>query len=200
MDITVLVTNYNYSRYLRRCIRSLLSQHYPRDKFEIIVVDDASTDDSVSRLTDYVDAGEIRLLKNKRNLGIGSSANIGVSHAGGKYIVRVDSDDYVQPEFLMVLFAACKHTNAIGATVDYRLVSDDDENLGMECWKDKKIACGLMMKTSYLESIGSYTRNIRLHEDRDLFSRVDFSRIVHIPIPLYNYVKHSDSLTSAERE
>jgi hypothetical protein len=52
-----------------------------------------------------------------------------------------------------------------------------------------------MLRTSYLERIGSYNRKKKVFEDRDLFARIESSKIFHLPVPLYNYVKHGESLT-----
>ena len=52
-----------------------------------------------------------------------------------------------------------------------------------------------MLGTSYLERIGSYNKKKKVLEDRDLFDRVEHAKIFHLPVPLYNYVKHGKSLT-----
>ena len=95
VDVSVIIVNYNYGKLIRRCIRSLLNQDLPKDKFEIVVVDDCSTDDSVQALETFVNEGEIRLFESDKNLGTGGGAQIGVAHSHGKYFIRVDSDDYV---------------------------------------------------------------------------------------------------------
>ena len=53
MDISVIVTNFNYGKLIRRCLRSLLNQHISHDNYEIIVVDDASTDESMQALKSF---------------------------------------------------------------------------------------------------------------------------------------------------
>ena len=52
-----------------------------------------------------------------------------------------------------------------------------------------------MLRTSYLERIGSYDKKKKVFEDRDLFERIEPAKIFHLPVPLYNYVKHGKSLT-----
>ena len=61
--------------------------------------------------------------------------------------------------------------------------------------EENGIACGLMLRTSYLESLGSYDAGKRVFEDKDLFKRLHIDRIYHLPVPLYNYVRHGESLT-----
>src|SRR5438105_1965381 len=96
-DVSVVVTNYNYGKYIRRCLRSLLNQDLDRARYEIIVVDDRSQDDSLQAIEAFTKSGEINVIVNKRNLGVGGSSRVGVDHSRGKYFVRVDADDYVQP-------------------------------------------------------------------------------------------------------
>lgn len=196
VDISVVVTNYNYGRFIRRCIRSLLNQDLSRDLYEIIVVDDCSTDDSLVALDPFRSTGEIRVVVNKENLGVGGSARVGVDHSRAKFFVRVDADDYVQPSFLYMLYHFLRlNQNYIAVSCDYFYTTEDEKILSVESFADKGIACGLMLRTSYLEKVGSYDENRRLFEDQDLFSRIDMNRVYHLPVPLYNYVKHGNSLT-----
>jgi glycosyltransferase involved in cell wall biosynthesis len=195
-DISVVITNYNYGTYLRRCLRSLLNQDLPRDHYELIVVDDHSTDDSLSALKSFKGAGDVQVIVNKRNLGVGASARIGVDHSRGKYFVRVDADDYVQPPFLSMLHTFLKFCpQYVGVSCDYFVTDNDERVLSVESFKEKGLACGLMLRTSYLERIGSYNEKKKVFEDRDLFERIERAKIFHLPVPLYNYVKHGKSLT-----
>lgn len=198
-DISVVVTNYNYGKYIRRCLRSLMNQDLERSRYELVVVDDHSTDDSVSAIESFSGAGELKIVVNKRNLGVGGSARVGVDHSRGKYFVRVDADDYVQPPFLSMLYNFLKFSPAyVGVSCDYFLTDNDERILSVESFKEKGLACGLMLRTSYLERIGSYNKKKKVFEDRDLFERVEAAKIFHLPVPLYNYVKHGKSLTDRE--
>lgn len=200
VDVSVVVTNYNYSRLIRRCIRSLLNQDLDRHRYEIIVVDDRSTDDSLQALKTFTRAGEITLIVNRKNLGVGASACIGVNHSRGKYVVRVDADDYVQPPFLYMLYTALKlNPSSVGVSCDYFLTSNEERILSVESFQQAGLACGLMLRTSYLEIVGSYHPKKRVFEDEDLFQRIDGTKLCHLPVPLYNYVKHGRSLTDGLR-
>ena len=102
MKISVIVTNYNYEKWLRRCVRSLINQNF--DDYEIIIIDDCSTDNSRNILLEYQDDDKIKLIFNKSNVGVGCSSTIAAKKALGKYIVRVDADDYVHNDFLKCLY------------------------------------------------------------------------------------------------
>lgn len=199
-EISVVVTNYNYGKYIRRCLRSLLSQDLDRGRYEIIVVDDKSTDDSLQAIQAFVDAGDVKVVVNKRNLGVGGSARVGVDHSRGKYLVRVDSDDYVQPAFLSMLCNVLKFCpQYIGVSCDYFLTDNEERIVSVQSFKDNGLACGLMLRTSVLEIVGSYNKKKKVFEDKDLFDRLDRKKIFNLPVPLYNYVKHGASLTDKRR-
>lgn len=196
VDISVIVTNYNYGTLVRRCIRSLLNQDLAQDRYEIIVVDDHSSDDSLQALEAFVASGEVRVIANDTNLGVGGSSRVGVDHARGKYFVRVDADDYVQPAFLYMLYGCLRfNPKWVGVSCDYFLTDNEERVLSVESFREKGLACGLMLRTSYLEIIGSYNAEKRVFEDADLFERIDRDKIYHLPVPLYNYVNHGQSLT-----
>ena len=196
IDISVIVVNYNYGKLIRRCIRSLLNQVLDKEHYEIIVVDDCSTDDSIEALETFIQTQEVKVIHNNENVGIGASAQIGVANSRGKYFVRVDSDDYVQPPFLSMLYNFLKFTpEYVGVSCDYFITNNEEQIISRESFKENGIACGLMFRTSYLEIIGSYNPQKKIFEDKDLFSRIDSKKIYHLPVPLYNYVKHGNSVT-----
>ena len=195
-DISVVITNYNYGKYIRRCLRSLLNQDLDRGRYELIVVDDRSKDDSLQAIESFGDAGEVKIVVNKKNLGVGGSSRVGVDYSRGKYFVRVDADDYVQPPFLSMLYNFLRFCpDYVGVSCDYFLTDNDERILSVKSFEEDGLACGLMLRTSYLERIGSYNRKKTVFEDHDLFKRMDRAKIFHLPVPLYNYVKHGKSLT-----
>lgn len=106
--ISVIVPVYNVRQYLRQCLDSLASQEYP--SFEIIVVDDGSTDDSSSICDEYA-AKDIRfVVVHQRNTGLSAARNVGLAHARGLYVSFVDSDDWVSPYYLSKLMAAIERS------------------------------------------------------------------------------------------
>jgi len=101
MQISVVIANYNYGKYLGRCVRSILSQSIDRKIYEVVIVDDASTDDSLAIMNTF--STEVRVIENQANMGLAYTANVGITSAKGRYVVRLDSDDYVHADFLRTL-------------------------------------------------------------------------------------------------
>lgn len=95
---SIIVPVYNSSQYLNRCIDSILNQTY--HDFELILVDDGSTDDSGNICDAYAQQDKRIRVFHKPNGGVSSARNKGIKEALGEYIIFVDSDDYIWPERL----------------------------------------------------------------------------------------------------
>ncbi len=101
--ISVIVPVYNVAPYVRKCLDSLLAQTY--SEIEIIVVDDASTDESGSICDTYPALDKrIQVIHFPVNRGLSAARNDGICRAKGLYAAFVDSDDYVEPDFLEKLY------------------------------------------------------------------------------------------------
>jgi len=97
--VSVIVPAYNREKYLRRCIGSILNQTFT--DFELVIVDDCSTDNSFEIYGDYGSRDpRVKIIRNGENLGASLARKVGLDGSSGKYISFVDSDDYVGPDFL----------------------------------------------------------------------------------------------------
>ena len=199
MEISIIVTNYNYGRFLPRCIRSLLTQSYHRDEYEIIVIDDCSTDNS----RDIIGMNEdkVRAIYNDENMGLAATCNKAIRSALGKLVVRVDADDYVNQDFLKVhqLFLA-SNKDMDATSSDYYEVGLKEDILRRRNGDTWPIACGVMYRVDQLIDIGLYDDTLP-REDVDFRNRfLKKHRIYNIPIPLYRYTMHDESMTHTVKE
>ena len=109
--ISVIVPVYNVEKYLKKCLNSLLEQDY--QNYEIILINDASTDSSLSICNQFAKQSDrIKLFNLKTNQGISNVRNIGLQYCSGQYVAFVDSDDYVSPKFLSSMYSAMKEKKA----------------------------------------------------------------------------------------
>ena len=99
-SLSVIIPNYNHGHYLPVCLEAILSQSFSAS--EIIIVDDGSRDHTSSVISNLKELTGIKIIKNKKNLGLPKSINIAIKAALGRYIVRVDSDDYISRNFLYI--------------------------------------------------------------------------------------------------
>lgn len=100
--ISVVVPVYNVVDYLPRCIDSILAQTF--SDFELILVDDGSTDSCGAICDDYAQKDSRIVIIHKENGGVSKARNAGIDIAVGEYISFVDSDDYIKPDFLETLY------------------------------------------------------------------------------------------------
>lgn len=194
--VSVIVAAHNEERFIGRCLRSLVAQQFPRDKYDVIVVDDGSTDKTETILDTFAD--EVKVLRNQENLGLPASLNKAITSTRSKFVVRVDADDYVNAAFLDVLYLfLAENPQFDAAACDYLLVDDREEVIGRRDAMKEPIACGIMFRTEQLIDIGLYDETFLRHEDRDLRVRfLDRYSIHHVPLPLYRYRRHEENITN----
>ncbi|MCX6532494.1 MAG: glycosyltransferase family A protein [Actinobacteria bacterium] len=194
--ISVIVAAHNQERYISRCLRSLLAQSIAREKFEIVVINDGSTDHTPSVLEEFAD--EIVLITNESNIGLPASLNKAIRRARAPYVVRVDADDYVNNEFLHLLHGFLRENKYMDAVAcDYLLVDEQEEVLARNNCLTDPIACGIMFRTEQLIDIGLYDETFLLHEETDLRMRFLKKHTIHrLELPLYRYRRHANNSTN----
>lgn len=101
--VSIIVPVYNTEQYVERCINSILAQTYRN--FELIIVDDGSTDKCVEIIDEYAKKDERIRVFHKENGGSSSARNHALDNAKGEYVSFVDSDDYIEPDFIESLVA-----------------------------------------------------------------------------------------------
>jgi len=118
--VSVVIANQNGKEYLARCLPSLMAQSF--QDFEVIVVDNGSSDDSAAFLQENFPA--VRLLQNDENRGFAGANNQGIATAWGKYIATLNNDTEVDPDWLRSLVAAADLHPDIGAFASLVLLDD----------------------------------------------------------------------------
>jgi len=129
--VSVIVPVYNVKKYLKRCVSSLMSQTYAN--LEIILIDDGSTDGSGAICDDLANCdGRIKVI-HQVNQGLSAARNAGIDASCGTYLCFVDSDDYVNSDYVKYLYEICVKNNCdIG--ICYHRVTDEDNYEGIIDW------------------------------------------------------------------
>lgn len=120
IKISIIVPIYNVTTQLQHCLDSLLCQTYP--DFEVIGVDDGSSDDSADIFASYLFDKRFKLIVNYENQGLPSARNIGILHARGEFLFFVDSDDWLAPDALQTLLGVAERDKVdmvIGGVAKY---------------------------------------------------------------------------------
>lgn len=197
MRVSIIITSYNYGEYIERCINSCLRQVMPENSLEIIVVDDCSTDRTHDVLKACESINNFRYVVNSENMGVAGAANIGIRMAHGQFIVRVDADDYVSPEFIRRLSEyLVDKEDVFCVSCDYDYVNEQGETIERRSAEEFPISCGIMYRKSLLVEYGLYNRDWRHREEEELRKRLgERYEIHHLGEALYSYVMHDSNKT-----
>jgi glycosyltransferase involved in cell wall biosynthesis len=204
--VTVYVTNYNYAKYISKAIDSLIKQTY--DNIEILIFDDGSEDNSIQIIKKYSNIENIKCFFQK-NIGLNKTNNKAISKSSGKYIMRLDADDWLDYNAIEIM-ANHLERNPDNFLVfpDYYIV-DEDENLinvyrrhdfEKITLKDQPAhgAC-TMIRLSSLKKIGGYNEKFFCQDGVDIWTKIiDKEKINNINLPLFYYRQHGSNLTSNE--
>ena len=199
-EVSVIVATYNQERFIGRCLRSLLHQTLATSSYEIVVVDDGSTDRTAYALSLFMDRFDspVQVITNERNLGLPASLNRAIRAARAPYVVRVDSDDFVNTSFVNFLKLYLDvNPQADAVACDYLLLDDHEQIIDRGNCDEKPIACGIMFRKQRLFDIGLYDEDFRCHEEREL--RIRFLKkysIRRLELPLYRYRRHENNMTN----
>lgn len=200
MKTSIIITAYNYGRYIERCVRSCLSQELVGNSNEVIVVDDCSQDNSLEIVSKFERFDNFHLIVNPVNVGVAESANIGIRASLGQFVVRVDADDYVSDHFIFFLrsYIEVNH-DAFGVACDYNLV-DEHETPIRRCYADQEqISCGILYRKDLLVEAGLYNPEFRHLEEQELRRRLaDYYKVHYLHMPLYRYRMHTSNKTKQE--
>ncbi len=181
--VTVLVPVLNGERFLREAVDSILRQTWT--DFELLVVDDGSTDSTAAILDSYHDP-RLQILTNNSTKGVTPSLNRGLAHARGEYVARIDADDIALPERLAkqvwflnhhlevaLVTSATETIDADGTTisVDYSCLSPE-QLYYMLMFANCIYNCSVTFRRELVLELGGYDESMKLAPDYDLWVQV----------------------------
>jgi hypothetical protein len=213
--VTVLMAVFNGARHIRDAIDSVLAQTFP--DFELLIVDDASTDDTIGIVESYRDP-RIRLLRNERNLNQSASLNRGLRTARASYVARLDHDDVCLPERLERQVRLLDERPEVGVVGVWMVIRDEEgRSLGMLAGTVGDFADWLwallssrpllghpavMFRRDAVLAVGGYDETMQLTQDRDLWNRLAIDRwhgaVIEEPLVHYRWHEAQKSQTKPE--
>lgn len=204
--VSIIIPVYNVETYLERCLDSVLSQTY--ENYEVIIVNDGSTDDSLTICKKYLEKSDKITLYNQVNQGVSVTRNVGLSKAKGEIICFIDADDFVSDIYIETLYINMMNENAdisiCNSTRDG--IFDKKATAKIEKWDNKyaitqflqnevldTTVWGKLFKRSILENLKF--EKIKIGEDQIfLFRAIENSHIIVCSdIKLYCYFARSFS-------
>ncbi len=200
--VSIIIPIYNKEKYLKRCLDSVINQTY--HNYELILVDDVSTDKSNDICKEYLKYDNVHLITNKKNMGVSYTRNVGLDNSKGNYLMFVDADDYMEPNMLQRLYDTIRQYDVDFVQTNFYLNDEDvkDKTPGTRSYLDKKsifklfidgykINIAVWNKIYKRETIKDIRFNdeSRNYEDNEfIFDLVTHSnKCVIIPDPLYHY-------------
>tara|TARA_Y100000361_G_C11042566_1_gene280712 strand:- start:128 stop:757 length:630 start_codon:yes stop_codon:yes gene_type:complete len=197
--VSIIVTNYNYAKFLHRCLRSCLSQKFL--EYEVILVDDCSTDNSIDITKPFLESNNnFKLIKNTENLGVARSANLAINASRGQFFVRVDSDDFIVSNmcYIMYKFLEANHYS-FGVACDYYLVDNYEDKISRKSAEEFPVSCGIMYRRDLFLELGGYNDNMRHREEEELRKRLgEKYRVDFLKMPFYRYRMHDSNKTKSK--
>jgi teichuronic acid biosynthesis glycosyltransferase TuaG len=217
--ISIIVPLYNYKQYIRENIESIRSQSMT--DWEIVIVDDASTDDPIKAIKPYL-SEKIKYVRLDQNVGYGAAKNVGIRNSKGEYIVVLDADDMLTPKSLDVRYNLLKEREKLwihGRAYEFsgakpyhfrfkkrksikRLEKILKTKNYSDLWENIH-AQTVMVKREVYEKVGLYEPRLRSMGDKEMWARI----INNIGVPLYTrefvayYRQHSGQMhRSAEKK
>jgi glycosyltransferase involved in cell wall biosynthesis len=214
MNLKSLVTVYipcrNYGKFLSKSIDSVLSQLYIN--WELFIIDEGSTDDSVKIASEYLNKypKKIKLIKNEKPIGLQKIANNILGISNGKYMVRLDADDWFDESALILMVSKLEKTPKAGLVYgNYYYTDKEGKILGIE---NRHIlveeddsgqlpphgAC-TMFRTRSLKSSGGYSESVNAQDGWDLWFKLSKKiGVVNLRAPLFYYRQHGNSMSRDE--
>jgi len=190
------MATYNQAASLPETLSSLRVQTLSPDHWELIVINDGSTD-----ATKEILHRNSKLLRafHQPNQGLVASCNTGLRLARGKYFARIDSDDLAAPDWLERMAAALEMVPEASCAVPDRYEWDGAGKQHVRAELDNLYsltACGTLFRTEMLHAIGGY--HPFYWEEYDLYLRLrPLGRFLHVPGPLYTYRRHTAAMTQS---
>lgn len=202
--VSIIMPNYNGAKYLKESIESVLAQTYTN--WELLIVDDCSTDDSVKIIEEYVQQDErVHLIVQKENKGVANTRNTGIANAKGKYIALLDSDDVWKSEKLEKQKTLMEKETALISYCSYDFIDE----CGKKIKKTFKVPPKTNFKKMLISSVISCSTGmfeaqlLKDHYFNDKYYHEDYVlwlELLKIPVKavgvqevLANYRLHSDS-------
>jgi len=205
-DISVVMSVFNNEGYLAEAIDSILQQSF--SNFEFIIIDDASTDNSLEIIEQYATQDKrIIILRNAENIKLAASLNKGINQARGQYIARMDSDDVAELSRLETQIKFMQENSDIGVSGTWVSVYESPNTIWKTAISNDAARCSaffgscfhhptVMFRRDVLESHGGYDEEVDFAQDSHLWSQLTFDhgvKFANLPEVLLKYRSHPDA-------
>lgn len=206
--LSIVITNYNYGRFLERCVRSCHDQkNIELRDIECVIVDDKSSDNSRQIIQDIIKNYpklDLKVIFNEKNSGLPFSRNVGIKKSKHRYVTFLDADDYLHENFSFMTTSFMKmNPSCACVAADYVTVDSDEKHIERKYHPEEPIACGIVFKKQLFYDIGLYDESFLMCEEEELMHRIktkNNNSVKYLEMPLYRYRKHESNITNNKKE
>ncbi len=201
MAVSVITRAYNEADVIERALDSALNQTLDPKRYEIVVIDDGSTDETDTVVSDYAqEYPSIVRFFQTGDTGPIASLNEGVERAQGNYVTILDADDCLNPSFLERTYTAIQKRPEVDFVyTDYYEMTLDGEKRYVNTSEDifQTVAAGILFSKSAIQAVGAYDETL-VFPEYDLLMKLQSNdrKNCHIAEPLFVYHRRDDSLTT----
>lgn len=192
--ISVIIRSHNSAKFINKAIKSALKQTLSKKMYEIVVVDDGSTDNTRKILKSY--GKKIRLFLRKKSGPI-KAVNFGIKQSEGEYIVLLDADDTFKPTILKEMLEVIKEVDFVYCDY-YEKRGNKIKTVSLKNIFNS-VAGGILYKKSIVLEAGGYDESLFFPEYDLLIKLMKKHQGKHIPRPLFTYHRLPKSLTSSKK-
>jgi CMP-N-acetylneuraminic acid synthetase len=204
--VSVYITNHNYARYLEQAVRSVVTQTL-RD-FDLTIIDDGSTDESRQIISRLADSEGIKVIL-QENRGLNVTNNIAIRSSHGKYVIRLDADDYLDIHALQLMAELMEREPNIGMVFsDYYHVDEHGRVIetiqrhdftNVSLFDQPAHGAVSMIRRECLVELEGYDEQFRCQDGYELWIRfIKHYQVRNIQLPLWYYRRHEENLTNKE--
>ncbi len=206
IKLSIIVPVYNSSKHLRKCLDSITNQNIK--DFEIICINDGSTDDSLNILVDYQEKNNNIVIVNQKNMGVIEARKNGLKIAKGEYIAWVDSDDFIDEKMYSKMYDLAIKNNSDIVICNYNFFPNNktnkekwykpinNEKLDYSLIQHNALLWNKIVKKELLDKINAIELLEKIGEDVYVFAMINANKISSIDECLYNYRVGHESLSS----
>ena len=216
MDVTLVIPIYQVEKYIKDCIQSVINQTYK--EFTVILVNDGSLDKSIAIAEHMLCDAYIKYtVIHKENGGLPSARNCGLYEAQTKWVINIDSDDVIHPEFVATLVDVAEKYKSDIAFCDFQEVNTNlwqpptYDNGVVEYTREQfqeqyirrsiiPVVASMIIRTNWMKTAGLFLdEDCRFGGDQHYIWKLSFyaDRVTHIRKPLYNYRLRPDSIITS---
>jgi glycosyltransferase involved in cell wall biosynthesis len=206
--VSVIVPAYNADEFIDQCLNSLLTQTLK--ELEIVVIDDASTDQTLLKINEYSHYDNVRIISLKENSGQGIARNEGIAAASGEFIGFLDSDDWASPSMFEELYDFASRDHLDMAICGLEVFDNVHGHIGNNVFEEgyrldhtheiqHKCFASRIIRKKFLDNNGIKFRNTKFEDVflyADYFGKIKWYGI--LPKPLYHYRRGHGSTAGRE--